>query len=376
MKFFKALMILTAVISLVAVARAQEGEAKMVDEVVARVNTSYIMLSTYRRAQQDLLEELKARGLKDQELEKKFNELKPIILDQLIDQQLLAQRAKELSIDVEPLVNEQLRRIMDENKIKTLEELEQKMREAGIDLNEVKQTLKERFLADRVRGAEVYGKIYRALTEKEKRDYYEKHKEWFTIPGEVTLRYILISLGKDPAQALKRAQEIAIQARSGAADFIALVQRYSEDEKTKPAGGLLGTIKLPDLAKDVAEAIGNSPAGTVTDPVKLETGYAIYRIDQRKETTVKPFEDREVQEVVANRLTYERGEAEMEAYLQKLRNDAFIEIDPRYQLAESKIKTFQIKRIPYSEEDRKERKKREKKEKEKAAGKTTPGEKP
>jgi hypothetical protein len=142
------------------------------------------------------------------------------------------------------------------------------------------------------------------------------------------------------------------------------VQRVSEDTpdlvKKK---GLIGTIKIPDLAPTVREAVSTAPVGTVTDPIKLDTGYAIFRVDARKEQVTRPFEDEEVKGAVSQRMAYERGQGQMEDYLKKLRADAFIEIDARYQMPGSRVTSAQIKRTPYSEESEKERKKREKKEK-------------
>src|SRR5437868_3007669 len=146
MKTFKALMLLGIALLLVNTARAQEGETKAVDEVVARVNADFILKSSYEREKQALLDELKQAGLKDEDLEKRFNELKATILDELIDRALLVQRAKELSLDVEPQVNEQLLRVMKDNNLKSIAEMEEKMREAGIDINEVRRTLRSRFM--------------------------------------------------------------------------------------------------------------------------------------------------------------------------------------------------------------------------------------
>lgn len=353
-------------------ARAQEGEAKLVDEIVARVNSSVILRSAYLRAQEELLEELKGRGLKDAELEKQFNELKPVILDQLIDTELLTQRAKDLSIDVEPQVNQQLARVMKDNNLQSLDDLEQKMREVGVDIQEVRRLLRTRFASEAVRNREVFSKVFHGLTEKEKRDYYEQHKELFTAAGEVTLSRIFLAAGKDPEQALLRAKDVAIQARTGTADFAALAKRLSEEELGKK-GGLIGAIKLPDLSNEVRAAVGDSPVGFVTDPIKLETpsGYSIFRVDARKEPVIRPFDDKEVSDEVGQRLTYDRGATEMDKYLEKLRSEAFIEVDPRYQLANSKIKSAQIKRVPYSEENRKGKKKeKDKKEEPKVTGKT------
>src|SRR5690348_258863 len=83
------------------IALAQENDVKPVDEVIVRVNSGVIMRSAFENAQRELLEELKKRGLSPEELEKQFNEWKPRILDELIGNQLLAQRAKDLSINVD-----------------------------------------------------------------------------------------------------------------------------------------------------------------------------------------------------------------------------------------------------------------------------------
>ncbi|MBS1787561.1 MAG: SurA N-terminal domain-containing protein [Acidobacteria bacterium] len=346
---------------------AQSSDAPPVDEVIARVNSAVIMRSTFEAAQKEQLEQLKNSGLKGTELEKKFNELKPRILDELINTQLLAQRAKDLSINVEPQVNQQFLRMMKENNCESKECLSQKMREAGYDIEEVTKLLTENFSREAVLWNEVQMKIYRSLTEKEKRDAYEKNKEFLTVPGEVSLSQIFIALGKDPSQSLLRAKEIVTQARSGSIEFVSLGERFSEDELCKKQKCSLGSaIKISELAPDIKAAVENAAVGTITDPIKLENGYYIFRVDQRKEPQLMPFEDENVQQRIGGYLVSQQAEQQVDVYLAKLREDAFIEIDPRFQFEGSKVKSAQIKHTAYSEENEKTRKKREKEEKRKA----------
>ncbi|MFN0124041.1 MAG: peptidyl-prolyl cis-trans isomerase [Blastocatellia bacterium] len=342
-------------------ARAQE-DTRLVDEVIARVNASMIMRSQFEVAQRDMLEEMKTRGLKDAELEKKFTEMKPGILDSLIDQQLLIQRARDLSIDVEAQVNQQLKRLMDENQIGSVDELEQKMREAGVDIQEVRRNFRNKFLTDAVLGREVYSQVYRGLTENEKRAFYDKYKDYFTVPGEVTLSRLVILAGKDPEATLVRAKELVTQARAGSVDFAALSRRYSEDPEAQKNPSL-GTQKIDVLVNEVRAAVEKAPAGSVTDPVKLGEMWMIFRVDDRKEPQTRSYDEEEVKNELANRLAYEKGQGEIENYLKRLREDAFIEIDARYQLPGMKVQSASIKRVPVSDESEKERKKREKREK-------------
>src|SRR6185369_9586611 len=96
MALLKALAIAGFTLLVAAAAQAHKVTANQSDEVMARVNYGTIMRSVYERALEDLLKELQAQGLEGQALEKKLNESKQILLRDLIDQELLVQRAKDL----------------------------------------------------------------------------------------------------------------------------------------------------------------------------------------------------------------------------------------------------------------------------------------
>jgi parvulin-like peptidyl-prolyl isomerase len=347
------------------VACAQEGDMKPIDEVIVRVNAGVIMRSAFESAQRELLEELKKK-YSGEELEKQFNEWKPRILDDLINNQLLVQRAKDLSINVDAQVNQQMLRLMKENNCDSDKCLEQKMREAGYDMEEFKRVFGENFSREAVLWQEVYRRLLMSQTEKDKREFYEKNKQSYAEPGEVTLSNIFIAFGKDQEQALARAKEVVVQARAGAVDFKALAQKYTESASgTKD--GTLGTFKIPELKPEVKAVVENAKAGDVTDPIKLDAGYSIFHVDQRKEPNQLPFDDERVQSHIGRALVDQHMGEEVDVYLAKLRNDAFIEIDARYQFENSKVKSAQIKRVPYSDDKNKKNKDKKEKEKEKKA---------
>ncbi|MBS1806912.1 MAG: peptidyl-prolyl cis-trans isomerase [Acidobacteria bacterium] len=370
MKSMKTLIYLAIVLLFPAAVWAQESDLTPLDEVIARVNTEVILRSAFERELKLYIEEFKQRGKKDEEIEKEIAELRAKILDGLIDQQLLTQRAKELSMDVEDRVNEQLVRIMKEVGCENLDCLEQKMREVGVDINEQKRGLRSRFMSDAVLGREVYGPLYQRLTEQAKRDFYEKNKDWFSTPGEVELSRLFIRKPKDmllQTQAQARAKDLATQIKGGA-DFKALVRSKSEDPAdivTKD--GKIGKVQLDQLPAEIRTIVEKAEIGSTTEPIALADGYAIFRIDARKDREIKPFEDVDVKNAVSQRLAMEKGQEHVDVYLKSLREDAFIEIDPKYQLPGLKTASAQIKVTPYSEESEKEKKKRlkqEKKEKE------------
>lgn len=244
------------------------------------------------------------------------------------------------------------------------------MREVGVDINEQKRGLRSRFMSDAVLGREVYGPLYQRLTEQSKREFYEKNKDWFSTPGEVELSRLFIRKPKDmllQTQAQARAKDLATQIKGGA-DFKALVRSKSEDPAdivTKD--GKIGKVQLDQLPAEIRTIVEKAEIGSTTEPIALADGYAIFRIDARKDREIKPFEDVDVKNAVSQRLAMEKGQEHVDVYLKSLREDAFIEIDPKYQLPGLKTASAQIKVTPYSEESEKEKKKRlkqEKKEKE------------
>jgi hypothetical protein len=349
---------------------AQENELTPLDAVIARVNTEVILQSAFERELRLYIEEFKQRGKKDEEIEKEIAELRAKILDGLIDQQLLMQRAKELSIDVEAQVNEQLVRIMKEVSCDSIDCLEQKMREAGVDINEQKRGLRARFMSDAVLGREVYGPTSRNVTEQAKLEFYEKNKKWFSTPGEVELSRIFIRKPKDPLlqqQVLAKAKELATLIKGGA-DFKALVRSKSEDPADiVKQDGKIGKVQFDQLPEEIRTAVEKAELNSITEPITLADGYAIFRVDARKEPETRAYEDPEVKNAVFQRLVMEKGQEQIDDYLKALREDAFIEIDPKYQLPGLKTASAQIKVTPFSEESEKEKKKRlkqEKKEKE------------
>ncbi len=76
------------------------------------------------------------------------------------------------------------------------------------------------------------------------------------------------------------AEEIAMQIKDGGRDFHTLARQYSLDERTRPVSGYLGRQSRRDLPADVAPLLFAADVGEVIGPIKVETGYALYYIQQ------------------------------------------------------------------------------------------------
>ena len=70
------------------------------------------------------------------------------------------------------------------------------------------------------------------------------------------------------------------------------------------------------------------PVGGVTDPIRLDEGFEILRVDERTPASDPlAFNEDKVREAI----TIERRDKEREEYMKGLRKDAYLKIAPEYQ---------------------------------------------
>ncbi|HEX6728814.1 MAG TPA: peptidyl-prolyl cis-trans isomerase [Pyrinomonadaceae bacterium] len=313
---------------------AQEGEVQVIDEVVVQVNDDVITLSRLKRETKERVEALKQTGMSEQQALAEAAKKQPELIVILINEQLLLQRGKELDLasDIEAAVNRRMLDIAREQGITSIEKLEIAMRQSGLEPSVVRQTMRSEMTKQAVFQQEVDRILFYGPSAEDLKKYFEANKEKFRTPESVTLSEIFLSSEKkDEAAVRARAMELVTQLRAGA-DFGALAAANSEREKngvrTAPQDkGRAGVFEVPSLREDIAAAIKPLKVGGITDALKLPDGYQILRLDERTSAgaTIK-FEDNKVREA----MMLERQPKEREAFLDKLRNEAFIKVSETY----------------------------------------------
>ncbi|HEX7313346.1 MAG TPA: peptidyl-prolyl cis-trans isomerase [Pyrinomonadaceae bacterium] len=306
-------------------ARAQEeAPPTVLDEPVAQVDNYVIMLSQLKRENNEFREVLvKQRGMTPEQAEAEIQKKQPEIILNLINEALLVQKGKDIPRmpeEVEAEVNREVLRVAKNSQIPTIEQLEEVMRQEGMLLSDVKETLRRQFMRQAVLQREVDAKVYYGLTDKELQDYYNAHRDRFI---SVTLSEIFLGLaGRSEDEVKAKAADLAKRARTGVS-FEELVEKNSEHEQTKKTKGLLADpdgktrwFFIADLSKEVAVAVKDLKAGGISEPVKIEEGYMVLRVNERDDA----FKDNYVRGV----LTQERAEKEREKYLRTLRSEAYI----------------------------------------------------
>ena len=309
---------------------AAAGDIRLVEEIVAKVNGDIITRGEIERTRQLLAAEMRQQGVTGGKLQQELAEREKDALRDQIDQLLLVQRGKDLSINVDPEVTRRLAEIQMQSKISDPDKFHAYLREqTGMTFEDFKSQMKNQILTQRVIGQEISSRI--AIPEGDKKKYYDEHKSEFVRQEMIFMRQILISTeGKSADQvaaAEKKAKELTARARKGE-KFGELARDNSDDPETSKNFGELPPYKPGDLRKEIEDVVFKQKKGFVTDPIKVPNGLLILRVEERYEAGQASFE--EVENEISERMAMPKMQPKVRDYLTRLRRDAFLEIKDGY----------------------------------------------
>ena len=324
------LLLLAAFVISPALARAQEGEPVVVDEVIAQVNDGVVTLSQLKREMKERADTLKQNGMTEQQANAEVEKHKPELIATLVNEQLLLQKGKELDLSerVEAEVNKRMLDVAKENGITTIDKLDEAMRAAGLDPTGIRATMRIEIMKQAVLEGEVDSKLFYSFSQDELHKYFDTHQQTFLKPESIEMSEIFLSLaGKPEPDVHALATKLVGQARGGA-DFCTLAAAYTDlpaNAGQKPCK--VGLFQVPDLRPDIAGAVKNVKAGGVSEPLKTDEGYHILKVDTRTAGSNTPtFNENNVREAI----TRERSPKAREDYLQGLRDDGYVKIADNY----------------------------------------------
>jgi peptidyl-prolyl cis-trans isomerase SurA len=370
--------------------------AQVVEEIVARVNSQIITSSEFLRSKDQLRDDVKQQDAAN--ADKLFNEREKDILRDLIDQQLLLEKGKDLGITGDTELVKRLDQMRKDMKLETMEELEKAATSQGISYEDFKQNMRNSIITQKVMGEEVGSHL--SITTEEQQKFYDEHKNEMEQPESIRLSEILIAPDKPaekpvakPAEngaadsgaaatanpqgqdasndaakqaadaaslaaAEAKANEVLKQVRAGAS-FDDLAKKNSAGPSAAQ-GGDLGVFKRGTLAKELEDKTFAMKAGEVTDVIHVKQGYVIFKVVDHQMAGIPSMKD--VQAKIQDALYYEKLQPALRAYLTKLREDAYIDIKDGYvDSGASPNQTKPVETAAAKENDAKNLKKKKKK---------------
>lgn len=128
----------------------------------------------------------------------------------------------------------------------------------------------------------------------------------------------------DESKVLERAISIRRQVVGGSLDFVAAVQRFSDDTETRARDGDLGWIPMSGFAGAVKTTMDTLRVGRVSQPVLGDGGVHLFRLLGEEAEGSYRFE--EVQAELKQLASQQKLEEALRAYVDRLRLKYFVEI--------------------------------------------------
>jgi peptidyl-prolyl cis-trans isomerase SurA len=352
------------------------ASAQVVEEIIARVNNQIVTRSEFARSKDQLRDEVKQQNPAD--ADKVYTDREKDVLRDLIDQQLLIEKAKDLGFTGDTELIKRLDQMRKDMKLESLEDLEKEATKQGISWEDFKQNMRNQIITQKVIGDQVGSHL--TISKEEQQAFYDEHKSEMEQPESIRLSEILVApkvpnAAAAPAGSPQPAPDPAVQAAALAAaqtradDLLKQIRgggtfedvaKKNSDGPSAADGGALGVFKRGQLAKELEDRTFAMKAGDVTDVIQTKQGYVILKVDDHQMAGVPPLKDALPR--IQDALYFQKLQPALRAYLTKLREEAYIDVKPGFQdTGASANQTKPVETASAKENDAKNLKKKRKK---------------
>ena len=305
--------LLTLLCSLISVVDgfAQERlDAK--DRIAAIVNDDVITLSELQQEAETFMPQLNAQ-YSGEELQRQADQLRYKLLVAMIEQKLQLQQAAQMRLTVS-----------DREVDSTVQDMRARR---GAEPTSAPTARERKAARDQLLLRRVYQQKIRStllVPDATLREYYESHQEEFTLPGEVSISQIMLSVNGSGTleKARIRSEHVLKEIEKGRL-FEELAKDYSDGPEAKN-GGSLGIMTRGSLLPQIEEIIDSLAPGDIGLAVESSAGFHIIRVDEKKPAGLRPFE--EVKEGIESKLLREQSQHVYQEWLNELKDNAFIEV--------------------------------------------------
>jgi peptidyl-prolyl cis-trans isomerase SurA len=266
------------------------------------------------------------------------------ILRQMIDEEILQQRAAKLNVvasdeDVNAKITEM-------KGLRTQEEFDTQLKQRNETLEDLKRLIRRQLTDSKLTNKEIDSKIN--ITDAEIANSYAAHKSDFNfIEPKYDIARIVVTTAPSPqpanlqnnkvssdADAKSKIQALYQKLKNGE-DFSVLAINFSEDKDFAPNGGDMGFITESALRQsaspDIYDAITRLSPGQFTEilpmngspvPNHKPIGYAIYKLISKEAAGQRDLNNVQVQAVIRQSLRDGHAQLLRNAYIEQLRDDA------------------------------------------------------
>jgi peptidyl-prolyl cis-trans isomerase SurA len=303
--------------------------AEMVERIVARVNDRLITQSEFDKRLDS------ARAAPNAPTDVAL--LRKEVLDDLIREKLLEERAKELAVTTtDAEIEEAVERVKRQYNLATDAEFDAALASSHLNRDDLRKQMRQTITLQKVIGRDVTGKM--DISDDMLRLEYERQKDkYYKVPPQARVYEIVIRFPAADAgsreRAVTRIEEARVKLAAGA-KFEDVAKEYSEGN-AKNRGGDLGTVSQGELLPALDATVFADPPQELPPPVLMPASIHLFRVTDRKAAGYKPFA--EVSEDLKKRISEGLYDRRFSEFIDHLRRDAYIKIyDPALAKAQEK----------------------------------------
>lgn len=276
------------------------------------------------------------------------------VLDELINNDILIQRARKLGMEATD--GEVEDKFTEFKTPYTEDEFQRQLKDRGVTPTDLKDDLRRQLTVQKLLNREVVGKI--SITDQDISDFYNQNRAQFNVAeAQYRIAQILVTPHKDPqlhnrknddattdVEARRKSAALLQQLATGA-DFTQLAMDYSEDPATASSGGDLGYVPESSLNQSdpaLKHTVVTLKVGQVSPIISLKDGYHILKLMARESPGQRQISDPQVQQSIRDTLRNRKEQLLRAAYMAEARDGAKVTNYLAQQVIESNGKLPEI----------------------------------
>ena len=304
-------------ITMILIASFSTGYCEFSDEIIAIVNDNAITMQDLRQFLSMLYINLTSTGRSKEEIQEIMSYYEANGLSKLIDNKLIADAAdeRELIIRAEA-IDKRITEI--KSQFQTEKDFLDDLVSQGLTVSDVRKRILEDAKIRYMERTEISSKVF--VGPQDVTTFYKENIDEFKKPETVELDSIFIASNEKKPEATKQKAEKALEILMDKETK----KTFSEIAKDFSDSPAIGTIAKGETIPEIEEVVFKLNEGDISPIINVDTGIYIFQVKKKIPSSTASLE--ETKEYIQNILTQKQTNKRREEWLEKLRNNAYIEI--------------------------------------------------
>ena len=294
----------------------------IIDRVLLRVSGRAILYSEFEARLQDQLNAIGGQ-IPQEQIDAQLPQLRQRLMQAMIDEAMLEQRAEELDIRADPNdVDRAIMSIREDNDLLDDNAWMQALAQNGLTEAMMREQAARSIVQQRMMMQEISRQVF--VSRREVATYYETNMNQFTEPEQVLYQQIVFAYsGADRSAERELAENALTELRAGVS-LTAVGNKYKRPQDVVQDAASASWVAPEDIQPEIRAIIEALTPLSYSDVVEGRFGFHIIQLMDRKEGRTLPLE--EVEGGIHDLLTNQKMGARLEEYSSELIKAASLEI--------------------------------------------------